>query len=220
MTWGPTSFPAKNHSSKVWQFSTSLAFFAALTKGEESVTFHLPAAFFAFFSYFPEAFNPVFSEQGGFCNLTMHEPWKRPVCMNLHNGEVLCWAGDPKSMVSSRVELAEEKASSSKRHWLHLRDIAFGASFLSSRGFSVSWSRDQQYHLYPSLPLLFPTATSLRRNHALKNLESPYETSWVLSKLLSSRSVHTFKYQVALVYFRIPLFRQCVVLPKALSGFW
>ena len=23
--------------------------------------------------------------------------------MNLHNGEVLCWAGDPKSMVSSRV---------------------------------------------------------------------------------------------------------------------
>ena len=161
----------------------------------------------------------VLFRKGGFCNLTMHEPWKRPVCMNLHNGEVLCWAGDPKSMVSSRGELAEEKASSSKRHWLHLRDIAFGA-FLSSRGFSVSWSRDQQYHLYPSLPLLFPTASSLRRNHALKNLESPYETSWVLSKLLSSRSVHTFKYQVAIVHFRIPLFRQCVVLPKALSGFW
>ena len=146
MTWGPTSLPAKNHSSKVWQFSTSLAFFAALTKGEESVTFHLPAAFF---SYFPEAFNPVFSEQGGFCNLTMHEPWKRPVCMNLHNGEVL-WERPP-------TKLYRELLS----QWLHLRDIAFGASFQSSRGFSVSWSRDQQYHLYIPLPQAFKDSVRL-----------------------------------------------------------
>ena len=121
-------------------------------------------------------------------------------------------------LVEERRACWGKSQGSSKRHWLHLRDIAFGA-FLSSRGFSVSWSRDQQYHLYPSLPLLFPTASSLRRNHALKDLESPYETSWVIQTSKQQICLY-FMYQVAIVYFRIPLFRQCAVLPKALSGFW
>ena len=62
MTWGPTSLPAKNHSSKVWQFSTSLGFFAALTEErEESVTFHLPLFFLL-----PLAFFQKPSIQSGF----------------------------------------------------------------------------------------------------------------------------------------------------------
>ena len=48
-------------------------------------------------------------EKGGFGNLTMHEPWRRPVCMNLHNGEVLC-SGTPKALKACEASEASEAA--------------------------------------------------------------------------------------------------------------
>ena len=149
MTWGPTSFPAKNHSSKVWQFSTSLAFFAALTKGEESVTFHLPAAFFAFFFLLSRSLQSRIFRTRWFLQFNYAWTLER---------DLYAW-------ICIMVKYSRRPPTKLYREllsqWLHLRDIAFGASFLSSRGFSVSWSRDQQYHLYIPLPQAFKDSVRL-----------------------------------------------------------
>ena len=194
MTWGPTSLPAKNHSSKVWQFSTSLGFFATLTEQrEESVTFHL-RLFFFFLWPFSRSLqsSQVLFRKGGFCNLTMHEPWKRPVCMNLHNGEVLCWAGDPKSMVSSRGEesLLRKKPAAAASATDFILEILHSEHSYPPGGFQ--WAGAEINSI-----IFIPLYLSSFQRQAASDVIMLSKTQRVhmklvgLSKLLSRRSVHT-----------------------------